>query len=572
MLDFLISGGMVVDGTGAAPRRADVGIQGDRIVSLGSSVVTERAHRTIDATGLTVCPGFIDLHTHYDAQLGWDPAATPSLFHGVTTVIGGNCGFTIAPLGGTESDYLMRMMARVEGMPLEALEHGLNWDWKSFGDWLGRFEGRLGVNAGFLVGHSAIRRVAMGERAIAEVARSEDISRMTGLLHDALDAGGLGFSTSRAPTHNDAEGNPVPSRWAQREEFLTLASVVREHAGTTALELLPGVGAFSDDDIDFMSALSLAACRPVNWNVLGATKEGTHLRQLEASDRAAERGGRVVALTLPEMQRPRLSLRTGFVFDALPGWKEVTSRPLPDRMQALADPEVRVRLRRGAESPAAGPIARLAADWPSMEIAETFSLANEGLVGRTIGDVARERGTDPFDTFLDVALADQLCTGILPPKMGDDDESWRLRGQLWHDERTVLGGSDAGAHVDMQCGATYTTALLGYGVRERQLISLAEAVRQLSEVPARFYGLRGRGRLEENWYADVVVFDAERVAPEPLQTRHDLPGGAERLYAEAAGVEHVLINGTEVVDGGALTGAQPGTLLRSGRDSETVLL
>jgi N-acyl-D-aspartate/D-glutamate deacylase len=567
MLDCLITGGRIVDGTGTPARSGDIGIVGDRITVVGRA--SEPARRTFDARGLVVAPGFVDIHTHYDAQLGWDPAGTPSIFHGVTTVIGGNCGFTIAPLRASEADYLMRMMARVEGMPLEALAHGLDWGWSSFADWLGRLEGRIALNAGFLVGHSALRRVVMGERANTSVASDDDRRRMVQLLHESLDAGGLGLSTSRAPTHNDGDGIPVPSRWADEEEFLTLASVTGEHRGTT-LELLPAVGMFSDDDIDLMAAMSTRAGRPLNWNVLGATKEGLHLRQLEASDRAAERGGRVVALTMSEIARPRLSLRTGFVFEALPGWSEVTTLPLSERMRALADPDVRRRLREGAASPAAGALARLAANWTEMEVAETVSDENRGLDGQTIGAIAESRGTAPFDTFVDVALADQLATGFLPPVMGDDDETWRLRAELWRDGRTVVGGSDAGAHVDMQCGATYSTSLLADGVRQRRLITLEEAIHQLTDVPARLYGLIGRGRITEGWRADLVLFDPDQVSSEPLRTRQDQPGGASRLYASPRGVASVFVNGAVTVKDGELTGEATGTLLRSGRDVETV--
>lgn len=567
MLDLVIEGATVVDGTGGPRRQADVGVEGGTVVAVGK--VDGRAGRRIDADGLVLAPGVVDVHTHYDAQVMWDAAATPSPFHGVTTVFGGNCGFTIAPLAPSESDYLMRMLARVEGMPLEALASGASWDWTDFGSWLDRIEGNLGVNAGFLVGHSAIRRVVMGADAVGGSPTPEQLAAMEQVLDASLAAGGLGLSSSLAPSHNDGDGRPVPSRAAGRDELLALARVVSRHPGTT-LEFLPAVGAFSDDVIELMAELSLAADRPLNWNALGVDGRNpeSHLAQLAASDRAAERGATVVALTLPDLVRFRLNLRTGFIFDALPAWSEVIALPLPERRVALADPAVRERLRPPPPKEL-GALRRLT-DWSRFEIAETFAPELAPLIGRPLDEVAAERGQHPVDAGIDIALADDLQTLFLTPALADDDETWKLRAEVWRDPRVVLGASDAGAHLDMQCSATYPTAMLAGAVRERGLVSLEEAVHLLCDVPARLYGARGRGRIAEGWAADLFLFDPDTVAPEPVRTRSDLPGGASRLYAEAVGVEAVFVNGVEVVTGGELTGARPGTLLRSGRDTDTV--
>ena len=258
MLDVLIKGGTLVDGTGASARPGDVGIREGRIVALGT--VDEPASKTIDATGKVVAPGLIDVHTHYDAQAFWDGTLSPSPFHGVTTVMGGNCGFSIAPLSPDAGDYLMRMLARVEGMPLEALEHGVPWDWTTFGDYLGKLENKLAVNAGFMVGHSALRRVVMGERAVGHEATPEELEKMERMLADSLEQGGMGFSSTISSTHNDADGQPVPSRHASREELVALARVVRDHPGTV-LEFLPGAGEFTDEQVALMTDLSLAAQR-----------------------------------------------------------------------------------------------------------------------------------------------------------------------------------------------------------------------------------------------------------------------------------------------------------------------
>jgi len=569
MLDLVIRGGTVVDGTGAPARRADVGVSDGRVVAIGR--VDEQAARTVDADGLMVAPGFVDLHTHYDAQLFWDPSASPSPLHGVTTVLGGNCGFSLAPAGEGHGAYLTAMLARVEGMPLAALKAGLDWDWATFGDWLDRLEGRVGVNAGFLVGHSTLRRLVMGEDAVGEPASNGQVAAMVDGLGAALGDGAIGFSTSQAHTHHDGSGRPVPSRSAARSELEALAAAVRGHPGTTVELVLSGsLNGFTDEEVDLMTTLSLLADRPVNWNVLGvsAANPAAAAHQLAASDAAARRGATVVALTLPHTMRIRLSFATGIILDGLPGWREVMALPVAERLAALSDPDVRRRLDEGARSDEAG-ILRGLVTWKRLVLEETFAPENAGYEGRTVADVAAERGQEPFDALLDVVVADGLRTGLRPP-MPESDEDWVLRGKIWDDPRTVVGGSDAGAHLDTMCGAVYSTSLLGDGVRRHGLLTWEEAVRQLTDVPARLYGLRRRGRLAEGWWADAVVFDPETVGPGPERTRDDLPGGASRLYAEATGVEHVVVNGTEVVRHGTFSGELPGQVLRSGRDTDTV--
>jgi N-acyl-D-aspartate/D-glutamate deacylase len=385
----------------------------------------------------------------------------------------------------------------------------------------------------------------------------------------------MGFSSSQSPTHNDGEGQPVPSRHADRAELLALAGAVRDHPGTTLEVILAGcLNGFTDDEVDLLTAMSLQGNRPVNWNVLGVTaaNPGAHEHQLDASSRAAAQGAKVVALTLPHQLRIRLSFLTGFVLDGLPGWRQTFALPVASRMDALRDPEVRRNLADGARSKEAG-ILRGLARWERLEIAETFAPENAGLSGMTVGAAAAERGVPDeavFDFLLDTVLADELRTGLHPPTMADSPEDWKLRAEVWLDPRTVVGGSDAGAHVDMMCGAVYSTSLLGPAVRDRQLLTIEEAVHQLTDVPARLYGLRHRGRIEPGWHADLTLFDPATVGPAPARTRHDLPGAAPRLYAEAEGVAHVFVAGVEVVRDGQSTGNLPGSLLRSGRDTETV--
>ena len=568
MVDLILRGGTVIDGSGRPRRVADVAIDNGMIVDVGR--ITDSARRSIDVSDLVVGPGVIDVHTHYDAQLFWDPAATPSCFHGVTTVLGGNCGFTLAPFAG--GDYLMRLMSRVEGIPLAALEAGVPWNWSSFRDYLDRLDGQIALNAGFLCGHSALRHHAMGTAAVERTATSDEISAMVAALHDALDAGALGLSSSDTVNHNDGDGRPVPSRAADDHERLALASAVSEHPGTSLEWILTGVlHGFSDHDVEILTTLSLAANRPINWNALGVVSSDPdgHWQRLHASTTAATRGATVVALAVPDAVKARLSFVSGFILDGLPGWNSVLSLPLDERRRALADPEVRRRLAEGAASSDAG-LLRDLVDWEHLTVSQTYSDATKGAEGKTGGELGRARGITALDAVLDVVVADDLRTGLDTAAMGDDRETWRMRAETWRDPRVLVGGSDAGAHVDIMCGAVTSTVHLGTNVRDRQLLTLEEAVHQLTDMPARLYGLRGRGRVAPGYHADLMVFDPNRVGPGPVRTQADLPAGAARLVAEAIGVAHVFVNGIEVVTDGRLTGDAPGTLLRSGRDTYTV--
>lgn len=571
MIDLLVAGGTVVDGTGAPPRRADVGIRDGRIVLDPGVLSGAEPARRLDADGLVVAPGFVDVHTHYDAQLGWDPAALPSPLHGVTTVIGGNCGFGLAPLpaSGDRTDWLARMFARVEGIPLEAMQAGLAWDWSDFGSWFRSMEGKLGVNAGFLVGHSALRHHVLGDEAATREASDTEVAAMGALLDAALTEGALGFSTSQAPTHHDGDGRPVPSRAAAPAELLALSSRLRDRPGTSVEVILPGcLGRLSDDEAALMAAMSVVARSAVNWNVLGvsASRPEGHRHQLAATRRATEGGGRVVALTLPYPVRVRLSFNTGAILEGLPGWSEVFALDHESRTALLCDASGRGRLAAAAAAPDVGVLGALTR-WDRLTITETFAPVNAGVTGLTVGDVAAAKGMDPFDVLCEIVVADELRTGLVPPRYGESNADWATRVEVMAEPDVVVGGSDAGAHADMMCGAVYTTTLLGEAVRERGLLTIEAAVRLLSDVPARLYGLAGRGRIVDGAVADLVLFDPDLVAPGPERTVDDLPGGASRLYAGAVGVPHVLVGGAEIVRDGVPTGALAGTLLRSGRDT-----
>ena len=564
-MDLVIRGGLVVDGTGAAATVADVAVDEGRIVAIGT--VDGPADRIIDATGQVVCPGFIDLHTHYDAQLLWDPTASPSVLHGVTTVLGGNCGFSIAPLGSDDVDYIQQMMAVVEGIPLAALNGGGAWKWHSFAEYLDRIDGGMAVNAGFLVGHSTVRRVVMGAASTSERATPEQLAAMVELVEESARGGALGFSSSLGEGHLDGDGRPVPSSSASFEELVALAGAVRSHPGTT-LEFIPAIGPIPEDRMQLMADMSVAADRPLNWNLLGSlASEEIYEQQLAASDLAAEQGGHVVALTLPDMMR----MRSSTLLPGLPGWRPVVALDGPGRRAAAADPETRASLRAGAEKVASRARGVLS-DFRLMEVGDPDS----EWVGRSLGEIAESRGTDVIDVLIDVVLVDGLALFVvlpsLTPSLGRTDEGWKERIRVWKDPRVMLGGSDAGAHLDLMCHANYPTVVLGEVVRDRELLTVEEAVEMMTYRPARHYGLRERGRIAVGFHADLVVFDPAAVASGAVELRHDLPGGGERLFAGSQGISRVLVEGRDVVRDGVVTDERPGRVLRSGRDTDTVTL
>lgn len=571
MLDLLIKGATVVDGTGSPGRLADVGVREGRIVTIADGI-DEEATEVVDAAGLILAPGFVDPHTHYDAQLFWDPYATPSNLHGITTIIAGNCGFTLAPIDPDDADWIRRMMAQVEGMPLPALENGIDWNWRTFAEYLDRLDGGIGVNAAFLVGHTALRRKVMGKEGTGNEATPEQIEEMKDELRTAIQAGGIGFSSSLAFTHSDGDGEPVPSRSASREEVLALCEVVSEFPGTTLETIVDGcINGFTQDEIEYMTEMSRLGQRPINWNVLtvDSREPERYEGQLRASEYAEANGGRIVALTMPILVGMNMNFATHCALFLMPGWGEILRLPLEEKKAKLRDPEVRAYMKERAASDEAGGLRRLI-DWGKYLIGDTWTDENKPLEGRLVADIAAERGQDDFDTLLDIALVDDFRTVLWPLAPEDDDESWRMRAELWESGRAMIGGSDAGAHLDRMCGSPYPTIFLGDCLRGRKLVPVEEAVRLITDAPARLFGLTGRGRIEVGGHADLVLFDPDTIGAGPIRTVHDLPGDGARLTAEAQGVKAVYVAGTAIARDNEMTGALPGRILRSGKDTETV--
>jgi N-acyl-D-aspartate/D-glutamate deacylase len=561
MLDVLIEGATVIDGTGDGTKVEAVGIEDGRL-KVGEHVRGAAARRHVDGTGMVLCPGFIDVHTHFDAQVFWDPFLTPSSLHGITTVVAGNCGFSIAPLDEADADYMMRLLARVEGIPLAALQEGVPWNWRTFGEYLGSVDvARPAINFGAMVGHSALRRNVLGTDSGAEGIAPESLARLRRALHGALEAGAMGFSSSWGSAHFDGNGDPVPSRSADVAELIGLCEELAGFPGTQ-VEFIPTMEPFQDLHIDLMTKMSVAARSPLNWNLLLPTDPEVCQGKLSASDHAAAHGGRVVALSYPGPMLARVSLLSS-AFDAIPGWSETMALSPEEIVKALNDPEQRARLRELATQ---GDSATLGLTrFENLRVLDTYTDDTKALEGRLLGDLAQEQGREPFDILCDLATAD-IRTGFYRAPIGDDDVSWKLRLETWDDPRVVLGASDAGAHVDMMSMFDYPVALLAMA-REHPAPPIAQIIRSLTDVPASLYGMTDMGRIQDGYRADVVLFDPDAIAPGRVSWVDDLPGGGGRLFSEPVGIEHVFVNGTEILDAGKLTGDRPGRVLRSGADT-----
>jgi N-acyl-D-aspartate/D-glutamate deacylase len=570
-MDLALRNATLIDGTGKARFHGDLGVSDGRIVAIGE--VPGRAVEEIDVGGAVVAPGFIDVHTHYDAQVFWDPMLSPSVYHGVTTVLAGNCGFTLAPLSGRkeDSDYLLGMLARVEGMPLPSLEAGLDPTWKTFGEFLERLDGKIAVNMAFMVGHSTLRRHVMGERAVGHEATAEEIQAMCALLRQSLAEGGTGFSTTMGRAHFDQYGQPVPSRWSTREEMLALASVVSEFPGTWTEMILGGNGAFTEEQYELATQVSVAAQRPLNWNLLliNSGDRAAIERQLHVSDYAAARGGKVYGLVAATPMKLLVNFKSGQVLDMIDGWAEFLLLPEAWKLAILRDPKARARLRETAAQCKNTLMGGALLRFGEYTIEDLRSERNALWKGKRVAEYAETLGVDPLEALLVLAGEEELWLSVSLPVAGEGDDAWALRAAAWRDDRCIIGGSDAGAHVDMSNTFALSTQLLGEGVRVRGLLTLEDAVRRITSLPAERFGLKDRGRLALGAIADLVVFDPDTLDCGPIKLRNDLPQAEPRLYAEAVGVHHVIVGGVPVARDNQPTGRLGGKVLRSGRDTVT---
>lgn len=576
MLDVAIRGGTVVDGTGRPGRQADVGIANGRIVTIGA--LDDDAARTIDAGGRVVCPGFVDVHTHYDAQLFWDPTCSPSPLHGVTTVIAGNCGISLAPIAPDDEDFLARLLSRVEAIPLESLTQGLTFGWNTFPDFLDAVAGLdLAVNVGFLLGHSALRRYVMGEAASSDYASHDQLDRMRALLGEGLAAGALGFSSSKSATQLDGDGRPTPPNFASDDELIAFAAVTGEHPGTS-LEFIPESAGYGFDDagcdVGLLSAMSRAADRQVNWNSVLLKYPGKpdiSDRQLRSADAGEAAGATIVPMIIPHNFRVRTDFRDSDVgFKSQPSFTPLFDLAPEERLIALQQPEFRAELARRLDAASDPRAVAFRGGVGDHQISDVGAASMQSLVGRSVSDIADERNAAVLDTIFDLAVEAGLDIGFARhavPSMTNDERA--LRRRVLRDPRLVLGASDGGAHVRGVVNVEYSTASFAELVRDDDIFTVEELVQEFTDIPARLYGLTDRGRIEVGAWADIVVFDPETMNTSPVSLKHDLPGGSTRLFSRGVGIDSVLVAGEEIVHDGAFTDARPGRVLRSGRDSAT---
>ncbi|MGA8371135.1 MAG: amidohydrolase family protein [Acidimicrobiales bacterium] len=572
MYEVLISGGTVVDGSGRPGFEADVALSGGRIAAIGEDLGPART--VLDATGLIVCPGFIDVHTHYDAQVLWDPTLSPSPLHGVTTVVAGNCGISLAPLDRSTSDFLVGLLSRVEAIPLEALEAGLEFRWETFAQYLAQVRGCApAINIGFLAGHSAIRRLVMGPAASERPASESEVSAMADRLGEAIAAGAMGFSSATASTHRDGSGVPTPPTFADRRELVALAAVCGNFPGTS-VEFIPESAAygFTDEDYGLLTAMSVASGRAVNWNTVLLDYPAIpdiHQRQLESADVAAAAGGVVVPMMIPHNFRVRTDFAESDVgFRSLPAFEGLFDLTPPDRLRALSDPTVRRHLHESLAHAPLGSTAMFRDALADHVVSDSGAPALQGVVGRPVAELAHERGQSVLDVMMDLAVTSELDVGFVRHLVPTATAEQRAtRAQVLRDPRVVLGASDGGAHVRGVVNVEYTTASFAELVRTTPVFRSEELVHEFTEVPARLYGLVDRGRLQPGFHADIVLFDPDRIGASPVALANDLPGGATRLVSRGEGIESVLVAGVVVVHTGQYPGRRPGRVLHSGTDS-----
>jgi len=553
--DLLIKNGKVVDGTGAAAYQADVAVSAGRIVAIDE--LSGESKQVIDASGLIVAPGFIDPHTHYDAQICWDPLVTLSSWHGVTTVLMGNCGVGIAPCQTQDRQIVTWDLVNVEAIPFDVLNQGIRWEWESFPEYMDAAQRRKkAINQGFLAPLTPFRHFVMGyEESISRAANDDETAKIAGLLKEAVGAGAMGFSVSTVH-HIGCQGRPLGSRRASRPELGAYAGVLKDLGkGVIEITLLDVPGMMSDGEFDLLDFLLTKSARPVTWITLAsrADRPDTCVNTLARAEPLIRRGGVPQINCKPttvllDLKDPYLIRISGFE-----SWKRVFDQPLDVQKRVLRDPEFRSAFRSELSSPRI-----FRGNWERIEVRTASSPALKPLEGKTVAQIARERGCDPLDTFLDLALEDDL--NLHYASISDTGEIPRLLA----DSRTILGLSDAGADVGLLCDAGYCTHLLGIWARENQVLTLERAVQRLTSEPADYFGIKKRGRLIPGLAADITIFDYDRVMPGPVVMLSDLPGGGRRIVQEARGIEYTIVNGEVVYENGKHTGALPGKVLRSG--------
>jgi N-acyl-D-amino-acid deacylase len=561
--DLVIKNGVVIDGSGLPRYRADVGVKHGRIVTIGR-IRGERARDVVDADGQVVTPGFVDGHTHMDAQIFWDPIGTSSCYHGITSVVMGNCGFTLAPCAEANKDLVVRNLQRAEDIPPQAMAAGIKWSWTTYPEFLDALEALpKGINYAGYVGHSAVRTYVMGERAFEQPATEDDLKKMEREVRDAIRAGAMGFTTSRSPAHETPDARPVASRLATWDEVRRLVGVMGDlNAGLFEIAG-EGVDRASGDPglreyHERLRDLAVDTGRPVTFGVFSRRGvPGVWKKYMDLLDETAAAGGRMFAQAHSRSLSALLSFKTQMPFDRLPVWKELRALPIAEQARKLRDPELRRRLvetsgARDSRKPV-GTEAR-PADYDWLFVFDTVEGPH-----RSVAEVARERNQHPAETMIDLALAKDLDLFFLQPVANEDQD---IALEIMRHPRAVVTFSDSGAHVSQLMDSSLQTHLLYHWVRTKQAFTLEQAVRMLTLVPASLWGFSDRGLIREGMAADFVVFDPDTIAAEMPEVVDDLPGGARRLVQRTRGISATVVNGEVLLRDGKHTGALPGKLLR----------
>jgi N-acyl-D-amino-acid deacylase len=554
MYDLLLKGGRIYDGSGMPSYFGDVAVQNGKIVEIGR---LNSAKRTLNVDGLAVAPGFIDPHTHLDAQLFWDPLGTSSCFHGVTSVVVGNCGLSLAPAKPEDRDAVIKSFVRVEAISRRVLEEGIQWQWTSTSEYLNALGARLGINAAALIGHIAVRHYVMGEDAVERQATAEEIVKMKELVRQGMEAGAVGFSTNQNPRHIREDKKPVASRLASDDELGALLDVLGEmNAGVVQLS---GGGADARGRIAYAAGMARRTGRPVLWQSINHSwSRPNHWQEMLANtQRVFDEGLPIYAMTQAKPFQNRYTLLDAQCFDEFPTWKAAMFGPVPVRKQMFADRDVRTKLRAEAiedQSPSVFP-----RRWDVIFVDQVKLAKNKSLERKTVQEVARAQGKDGLDCFLDLSLDEDLETRFVHTNTQGDP---RAVCEILKHPAVMIGQSDAGAHMGYDARFGYSTAFLGCWVRDHGIMSLEEAVNKLTFRVASVFGLSDRGLLRSGFAADIAVFDPATVNTLEPEYVRDLPGNQTRMIQKAAGVPHTIVNGEVVIENGAPTGASPGKVLR----------
>jgi N-acyl-D-amino-acid deacylase len=552
--DLLLKNGTVVDGSGAPRFRADVAVAGDRIAEIGK--ISEGAKRVVDASDLIVSPGFIDPHTHYDAQICWDPLLSCTSWHGITSVMMGNCGVGVAPCKPEAREIAAWDLTNVEAIPYASLTKGIKWEWETFPQFLDAAEKRgCAVNLGFLAPLTPFRHYVMGKESMQRAATPEETGRIAGLLGEAMAAGAFGFSTTTLRQHIGFQGSPLACRLASRDELKSYAGVLKQAGkGSIEVALTKKIATVDEDEQSLLDLLLTESGRPVTWLAMASTpRHPERAREtLGRLEPLIKRGG--VPQVLCKPFSAQLDLRNPFSFADNASWGRVFNQPVEAQKKIYVDADFRRQFRESLKRPHL-----FMGHWHRVEVLEATNPALKQYEGKSVQEVAEMRGADGLDTFLDLAVEDDLNLQYIMQQYHEEGIQ-----QLITDPRTLIGLSDGGAHVDMLCDAGYTTYLLGNWVRNREAMTLEFAVKRITSEPANFFGIRERGQLKQGWKADITIFDYNTVnSARRAKMAYDLPGGGRRLVMPAEGIEYTIVNGRMSYEHGKQSGALAGEVMRS---------